>query len=172
MAQLLSGIPAWVFLVFFGLMYRGYLQTKTRTVSRTGIIVIPLIMLSLSLHGVMQTSNSLLFAMIAWLVGLGLAFSINAQFQHGSGVVLHEDRQHYIVPGSWVPMMLFMSIFFAKFCFGFLVGGHFVNPDDISFIVISTCISGLISGTFAARALQIFQAGASNLAFPPSLKDA
>jgi hypothetical protein len=53
-----------------------------------------------------------------------------------------------------------MTVFLAKFAIGYLVGSHTVDPNDSGFIMISSCVSGLISGTFLVRAVQIFIAGA------------
>jgi len=161
MSELLTGIPIWVLFLFFGLLYLGYSQTKTREVSRGRITLIPLVMLSLSLYGVLRAPHSIVLAVLAWVIGLRFAFSINTKIQHGAGVIFHENSGRFVVPGSWIPMMLLMMVFFAKFFLGFLTGSHFVNPDSFRFILISSCISGLISGTFANRALQIFQAGAN-----------
>jgi hypothetical protein len=162
MTNLLNNIPAWLYILFFGLIYYGYTQSKTRKVSRIRITVLPVILLSLSLYGVLHVANSMIFAILTWLAGIALAFLINSKIRHGQGVILHQDNQHYVVPGSWIPLVLLMSAFIAKFSLGYLSGSHMVDPANSGFILISSGISGLISGTFGARAMQIFKAGATN----------
>ena len=46
MTQILTHTPLWVFGLFFGLVYLGYLQSRTRQVSRGRLIVLPLAMLA------------------------------------------------------------------------------------------------------------------------------
>jgi len=162
MTHVLNNLPAWIYILFFGLIYYGYTQSKTRNVSRVRITVVPVILLSLSLYGVLHVANSTTFALMTWLAGIALAFLINSKIRHGHGVILHPDNRHYVVPGSWIPLVLLMSVFIAKFSLGYITGSHMVDPANSSFILISSGISGLISGTFGARAVQIFKAGATN----------
>jgi hypothetical protein len=117
-------------------------------------------MLSLSLYGILHAPHSVGIALIAWGMGLGIAAIVNSALPHAVGVVAHEESGYYTVPGSWVPLMLMMTVFIAKFSLGYLVGSHTVDANDTGFIVLSSGVSGLISGTFLVRAVQIFMAGA------------
>ncbi|MET3108625.1 hypothetical protein AAKU67_003660 [Oxalobacteraceae bacterium GrIS 2.11] len=169
MTHTFGGIPTWIVGLFFGLLYYGYAQTKTRTVSRTRLTVFPVILVGLSLYGVLHVANSTVPALLAWAAGLRLAFYLNSHIPHGQGVVAQPDRQHFVLPGSWIPMLLIMTVFSAKFVLGYLVGSHMVDSESFNFIVLSSAISGLISGTFLARAVQIFKAGtftATDLSLP------
>jgi hypothetical protein len=166
-----SSLPTWIFFLFIGLLYLGYTQTKTRTVSRLRIAVIPVIMLGLSLNGILNVPNSTGYAVVAWLSGIGLALLLNSAVPHGAGVSAHANRKQFVVPGSLIPLILLMTVFFVKFAIGFLIGSQRVDPGTIGFIIGSSCISGLISGTFLARAVQIFRAG-STTSFMLTAKEA
>ena len=157
-----NGFPTWVLFLFFGVVYLGYLQSKTRKVSRTRIVVLPAIMVSLALYGVLTVPAHGVIAFVAWAIGAAAAVAMNSKVPHGNGVTLHEGQQHFVVPGSWIPLILMMSIFVVKSIIGYLIGSHSVNPEDVYFIAVSNWISGLISGTFLARALFIFKAGSAH----------
>jgi hypothetical protein len=166
MTHLFSSLPIWIYILFFSLIYVGYKQTRARKVSRFRITVLPAVMMSLSFYGVLHVAHSTGLAMAVWLLGIGAAFAINSTIGHGRGVVLHPDRSHYVVPGSLIPMMLIMSVFAAKFTLGYLSGSHMVSAGGTGFIVSSSAIAGLISGTFAARAVLIFRSGNASLNTP------
>ena len=159
MTHLLSSLPTWVYLLFFALLHLGYKQTQTRTVSKTRLTVLPSVWIAFSLYNVLTVPNSTLLALLAWVLGLGFAFFINIHFLHRQPVQITQVGQDYVVPGSWIPMILMMTIFFFKMIQGYLVGNHLVTPHTTNYIIISSCISGLISGSFLARALSIFDMG-------------
>ena len=148
MTNATNGFPTWVLFLFFGLVYLGYLQSKTRKVSRTRIVVLPAIMVSLALYGVLTVPAHGVIAFVAWAIGAAAAVAMNSKVPHGNGVTLHEGQQHFVVPGSWI--------------IGYLIGSNSVNPEDVYFIAVSNWISGLISGTFLARALFIFKDGSAH----------
>lgn len=159
MSQLIHNLPSWVIALFFTLLWLGYTQTKTRHISRFRITLLPLIFLGLSIYGVLNVPHALPLAVIAWGLGIRGAFRFNSQFDYGRGVVMDQDREHFVVPGSWIPLALMLSVFAIRFVQGYLTGAHVVDPNSISYIVISALVSGLISGTFLARAVAIFRSG-------------
>ena len=166
MTQLLSNLPAWVYAILITLLWLGYSQTRTRHISRLRITVMPILFLGLSLYSVLHVPHALIAALVAWGLGIRLAFRLNDTVDYGKGVTMDADREHYVVPGSWLPLMLMMSVFAVRFIQGYLVGSHAIDPDSFYTITISALVSGAISGTFLARAVQIFKAGKASLTTP------
>ncbi len=67
------------------------------------------------------------------------------------------------VPGSWLPMVLFISIFLIKFAVGAALSLRSELAQQLSFALSVSALYGLLSGIFAARAmhaLRISRAGA------------
>ena len=64
--QILSHTPLWVFGLFFGLVYLGYVQSRTRQVSRSRLTMLPIAMLAWSLYSVWSTFDAHLTALAAW----------------------------------------------------------------------------------------------------------
>jgi hypothetical protein len=159
MSHLISNLPTWVIAVFFVLLWLGFRQTKTTQISKPRITLIPLVFLGLSLYGVLQVPHALPLALVAWGLGIRCAIVLGRSMDYGRGVVRHAENDSYVVPGSWVPLILMMNVFVIKFIQGYLIGTHTVDPNSIGFIAISSLVSGLISGTFLARTLQIFKTG-------------
>lgn len=163
MPHLFSSLPVWIYVLFFGLIYLGYAQTRTRKVSRFRITVLPAIMVSLSFYTVVHAPNATGLALAAWITGIGVAFWLNSVIAHGKGAVLHPDSSHYVVPGSWITLFLMMSVFVTKCTLGYLSGSHAVNAEGIGFILASSAVAGLIGGAFVACAVQIFNTGNASL---------
>ncbi len=166
MTSFFSNLPTWIYVLLATLLWLGYTQTKTRHISRLRITVLPIIFLGLSLYSVMHVPHALVAALVAWGIGIRLAFRLNDRINYGKGVSMDADREHYVVPGSWLPLMLMMSVFVVRFIQGYLVGSHTIDPDSFYTITVSALVSGTISGTFLARAVQIFKAVKASLTTP------
>ena len=50
--EILQRTPPWVFVLFFALLALGYFQSRSRTVSRRRVSILPVAMIVLSLYGV------------------------------------------------------------------------------------------------------------------------
>ncbi|PRC92548.1 DUF6622 family protein [Solimicrobium silvestre] len=160
MSQLLQMIPTWVFFLFFTLLYLGYAQSKTREVSMARLTILPFAMVILSLYSVWTAFGSSL-AFGAWIIGAGAALAVNSKLQHGRGVTRHTISGHVVVPGSWLPLGLMMSIFVTKFIVAFMIASHAMLANTPAFPVIASFCFGVFSGTFFARSLYIGHAARS-----------
>jgi hypothetical protein len=153
--QILSHTPLWVFGLFFGLVYLGYLQSRTRRVSRQRLIVLPLIMLGWSLYSVWSTFDTHLTALAAWACVWSVAVAAGLARAPLQGASYDPDAKQFTVPGSWVPLALMMGIFFFKYAVAVV---HAVRPEVLettAMMAVVAGIYGLFSGLFMARALRV-----------------
>jgi hypothetical protein len=153
--EILSHTPRWVFALFFGLIYLGYLQTKTRDVSAKRLVILPIAMLGLSLSGVNTTFGSGTFALAFWLgaVAVGVAFALCLGIAKNVGY--SAESHTFSVPGSWLPLSLMMAIFFTKYAVGASVA---FNPHLLAlpgFIGAACAAYGFWSGLFFGRLVNI-----------------
>jgi len=145
----------WVFGLFFGLIYIGYLQSKTRLVSRHRLAVLPIAMLCLSFLGVWSSFGPKLTAFAPWACALLGVVAFSLMSGPSRSAVYSRESGLFTVPGSWIPLALMMCIFFTKYM---VAVARALNPgtsNSIALIAVACTICGLCSGIFFARALRV-----------------
>jgi len=153
--EILSHIPRWVFALFFGLLYLGYTQTKTRAVSVTRLVIIPLAMLGLSFSGVWNTFGSSILALGCWFGAYALGTATAISWVSVKEVEYSTETRQFTLPGSWLPASLMMAIFFTKFIVGMNLVQHPELLEQTRFIAIAGMAYGVFSGIFLGRMLKI-----------------
>jgi hypothetical protein len=155
MTQILTHTPLWVFGLFFGLVYLGYLQSRTRQVSRGRLIVLPIAMLVWSLYSVWSTFDAHLTALAAWACAWVAVVAIALVRVPSRRASYDAATRQFTVAGSWVPLALMMGIFFFKYAVAVV---HATNPGVLgttTAVVVVAGSYGFFSGMFAARALRV-----------------
>lgn len=156
LTQILRGTPGWVFLLFVVLVVLGYLQSKPREIAPLMVGVLPLALGAFSLARVLGTFGAELPALGAWAVGTAAALLANRAWKQPAGARWSAANDRFHVPGSWVPMMLIMAMFFARYA---LAVSQAMQPALFASAGFATAVSfglGLLSGTFLARALWVW----------------
>ncbi|MFT3957102.1 MAG: hypothetical protein QM722_22805 [Piscinibacter sp.] len=148
-----SFIPPWVPVLFLVLVFLGYRQSLPRTVKPGTLVALALAMFGLSLYGVIGSFGAEPLALLLWATGYALAVAAGARYFAARGMTLVGSAVH--VPGSWVPLLLFLAIFAAKFVLGFLTGVHSPLLHSIGFIAAMSIVLGALSGGFGARAVAV-----------------
>ena len=157
MTQILTHTPLWVFGLFFGLVYLGYLQSRTRQVSRGRLIVLPLAMLAWSLYSVWSTFDAHLTALAAWACAWVAVVVIGLAWVPSRRVAYDGSTAQFTVPGSWMPLALMMGIFFTKYAMGVALVMHPGLAQDAAVALPVSALYGAFSGGFAARALRLWR---------------
>jgi len=157
MTQILTHTPLWVFGLFFGLVYLGYLQSRTRQVSRGRLILLPIVMLAWSLYSVWSTFDAHLtaLALAAWACAWVAVVAIAMLRAPSRRAAYDASTKQFTVPGSWVPLALMMGIFFFKYAVAVV---QVVKPGVLEStvgVVVVAGVYGLFSGMFMARALRV-----------------
>lgn len=156
---ILQNTPYWVWGIFVLLLVLGLSQTRARMVSRVLVFVLPAIMIPLSLSAILGMFGATLLPLAAWALGIVAAFALNQFVFHAPSAVRYDRaQQKFEVGGSFVPLVLMMTIFLARFVVGVT---RAVNPSltaSPAFIGIVSAVLGLCSGLFAARAIKTLSA--------------
>lgn len=154
---ILQNTPFWVWGIFVLLLVLGLLQTRRRSVSRILVFVLPLVMIPLSFSTIAMTFGVKPLPVIAWAAGIAASLVLNSfVFRAPAGVRF--QRGKFEIPGSWIPLVLMMTIFLARFVIGVT---RAVNPALVgtdAFTAIVSAILGFCSGLFAARAIKTISA--------------
>jgi hypothetical protein len=157
MIQILTHTPPWVFGLFIGLIFLGYTQTKTRQLSVKRLTILPLVMLALSVMGIASSFGVHLLSTTMWVGGIALAFVANHWITAPKGARYSKEERLFYIPGSWLPMVLIMMIFFTKYTVGVLLALHPEQVHSQQFVVSACLLFGLGSGLFFARAIYIYK---------------
>lgn len=160
--ETLKRTPSWVFVLFFALVALGYFQSRDRTISRGRVAIFPLAMIALSFYGVLSAFGNVPASLALWGLGVSLAAGLGVRLGAPQGVIFHAQSRSFFVPGSWLPMVLMMAIFFTKYAVAVILARHLPLADEGAFVVSVSLCYGLFSGVFLARAMVIWQAAKSH----------
>lgn len=153
--QILTHTPLWVFGLFFGLVYLGYVQSRTRQVSRSRLIVLPIAMLAWSLYSVWSTFGAHVAALAAWACAWAAVVAVGLARGPSRSASYDAATTQFTVAGSWLPLALMMGIFFFKYA---VAVAHAVKPgglDTTMAVAVVSATYGLFSGLFMARAVRV-----------------
>ena len=153
---ILSRTPLWVFVLFFVLLVYGYSQSKTRTVSRSRIAILPAAMVVLSFSGVLSAFGIAPVALASWGIGVGITVWLGSLRAVPDGVSFSFETQLFRVPGSWIPLLLMMALFFTKYAVGVIVARQLPVANTLMFCGTVSLAYGALCGVFVSRALTVW----------------
>ena len=158
--QTLQHIPAWVFILLIGLIALGWMQTRTRQVRIQRLLGINIALTLFTLVGVVQQwrlTPWLILSLLSWgAMGLLVTWTLG-QGVTPAGASYDQETRRFTVPGSWLPLVLFMAIFACKFAVGMVTA---LSPDTLHSLTAAIGISalyGLFSGVLNARAWRLLK---------------
>jgi len=151
LTEIISHTPTWVFILFFTLIFLGYRQSKTRTVNLRALLILPIAMTIFSIIGVKSAFDLHMLSIVAWLVGITLSFLVSIKIPLAKAKFLSEDNS-FQIPGSWLPLILMMAIFWVKYIVAVLLAKELAVTETVSFVISVSFLYGSFSGIFAARA--------------------
>ena len=128
-----------------------------RRVGLTPIATMPLAMTALSLFGVTSAFGDSPQAMLTWVAGAAIAFALNFQIPSSAQVQYDATNRRFQLPGSVVPLALFMGIFFTKYAVGISVGMQPALAHNASFALVVGGLYGVFSGIFLSRAAKLWR---------------
>lgn len=158
--QILQHIPVWVFALLIGLIALGWVQTRTRQLPKQRLLGINIALTVFTLVGVVQQwrltpwlalsllSWAAMGALVTWALGQGAA---------PAGATYEPETRRFTVPGSWLPLALFMTIFACKFAAGMTTA---MAPELLNSLTAAIGVSalyGLLSGILNARAWRLLK---------------
>ncbi|MBB3194077.1 DUF6622 family protein [Roseateles terrae] len=178
LTQIATHVPVWVWILLVALIALGLKQRQTQFVSRKRLLVLPAVWLVFGAWGVQKgfgQAGTAGVAMVAWAAGLltstgalvasGWPASTDSRTgqPQAPGAIDATGAQRasglYRVPGSWLPMVVMLAIFCARFAVGMALGVRPSLAQDATFAGIASLSFGLLSGFFVGRSLNILRRG-------------
>ena len=155
--QILANTPRWVWFLLIALVWLGFTQAATRTASLRRITLMPVVMTGLSLLGTMSAFGAAPWALMAWLGAAGVAGTLALLRPLPVGTVYNPLARCFMIPGSWVPLMLIMGIFLTKYGVGVATSLSPALDRNVNFGVCLGAVYGTFSGIFLARAARLWR---------------
>ena len=124
MLQIIAKIPLFVWPLFILLLWAGLRARKSNPVPLIVLIAMPTFFFTWSLFSFLGNYGHDLTAILLWILCLGIGFAVG--FAHMQSLELRFDKYKVEMEGSWIPLMLSMSIFTSKFSVGML---RALRPD-------------------------------------------
>ena len=153
-------VPTWVWAILGYIVVMGLKQTKEMQLSKLRLIALPGFWLIFGAWGVIGHYGWVSLPTAVWIGGLalGLTFvlrtvSINARYD--------AETSRYVVPGSWLPLALMLSIFCAKFAQGVTLAMHPQWGAMLSVQLATGLLFGTISGCMLGRSASILRSASA-----------
>jgi hypothetical protein len=156
--EIIKHTPTWVFVLFFVLLALGYFQSKDRVMKRGSVSILPLAMVALSFYGVLSAFGASYIGLVSWAIGSVAAVRVGVKLAVPHGVTYSIETRSFTVPGSWLPLVLMMAIFFIKYAVGVTLARQLLIVGMSGFTGMVGLCYGFLSGLFFARALVIWRA--------------
>lgn len=155
--QIFSNTPKWVFALFVALLWLGLQQMLPRRVGLGRATILPIAMTGLSLYGVTSAFGDSPQALLTWLAGAMLAFTVCLSQLSTANTRYDAERRQFTLPASATPLALFMGIFFTKYAVGVSIGMQPALAHDTSFALTVSALYGAFSGIFMARTAKLLR---------------
>ena len=156
LTRILQGTPIWVYPLFVGLIVLGYLQSKPRDVAPAMLAILPVALGVFSISRVLGTFGLDPLALAAWAAGTAAALLLNSALKQPAGARWSAATSSFHVPGSWVPLVLMMAVFFARYAVAVSLAMAPGLAHSAGFAAAASFGFGLLSGLFLARALRVW----------------
>lgn len=163
---ILQHIPIWAFLILAGLLWLGLSARKDRMIRWRIPIIVPValtIMAITSLLAQYGTTDLLLPALVSWGGVCALLAWLFAKRPLAETVQYDLETAKFHLPGSYVPLAMYMGIFAFKFMVGFMSGMRMPIVNELRFVLSISAVYGLFSGLFLSNAWRLFKLRSNTL---------
>ena len=157
---IVANTPVWVWGLLAGLVALGLSQWRGRRASLTRVTVMPVMMTAFSVYGVVSAfgaAGQLPVVVGLWAVGAALTLALAGRLPAAAGSRYDAATRQFELPGSAVPLMLILGIFFTKYLVGVELSLQASQAQTLSFAAPISLLYGVFSGVFAARTLALLR---------------
>ena len=151
-------VPVWVFFILAALLWLGLSARKNRWVRWRVPIIVPIAMTFMAVSSLVTqylATDALMPAVLAWLGVCGLTAWQLSRRPLPEAVLYIAESGKFHLPGSYVPLAMYLGIFAFKFMVGFMTGMHMPIVNDLLFVLGISAIYGLFSGVFLSSAWRL-----------------
>jgi len=154
MYMIITHTPLFVWALLAFILWAGWSQSRTRLVHPLQIIAPAFAMSLYGFYGTGQTFGWNLAALAVWALGALTAFSLFAFAGASTQSSIRDGESgRYRVPGSFLPLFIFLAIFLTKYAMGIMKA---TAPELMTRLEVMLAISALLgacAGTMFRRFL-------------------
>jgi hypothetical protein len=155
--SLLQHTPYWVWGALAALTLAGIRQSVPRRRSIRSATSLPLVMTAFSFYGVASDFAHQPLALAGWALGAAVTFAVSIARSAWQGVRWSAADGNLVVPGSWLPLALYLGLFCVKFAVGFTLAANPARVDEAGFACMTGLAFGTFSGIFLARGFAMWR---------------
>jgi uncharacterized membrane protein len=155
--QILTHTPVWVWGLLAALLALGFSQTRQRTVGVMRTAWVPIGLGGFSLYSTACALGSSAGILGIWWVACALTAALVLRSSTPPGTHYDPRRRQFVLPGSWVPMVLIVGIFLTKYAVGASLSLAPTLKNELGFCLAVAALSGVFSGIFAGRTLRLLR---------------
>ena len=160
LVQVFAHTPPWLYILFLALVAIGVFQIAARRVGFKRALLVPLAMVGLSISGVASGFFALPVALLAWGLAAAAAAVLLLAKAPPVGTEYEAATGRFAIPGSTLPLVLIMGIFFTKYTVGVTLLHAPQLAHQMSFALPVSALYGIFSGVFAGRATSLWRLAA------------
>jgi hypothetical protein len=150
----LIGAPWWAYILLIYLLWIGFQATKPRAIWLPKLFIGPVIFIGLFLVNIFRTYGADPTALGLYLVAILVGITIGWLLVRHTIVVADKAKNSINLPGSYVPLMLFLAIFVFKYCEGYISAVHpELSQTPVNWLVFKVIAPGIIAGLMLGRNL-------------------
>lgn len=152
--------PTWVWGLLAALLALGLSQVREREATLARVVLMPLGMATFSVVGLASAVGANPAGTLgAWLLAalLVAGASLCWRLQAPAGVRYCVGKARFHLPGSGVPLLLILGIFFTKYIVGVELALQPALVRDTAFTLQVAALYGLFNGLFLARAARLWR---------------
>jgi hypothetical protein len=156
--QIIIHTPLWVWALLAFLVYRGWSASADRETPLFKVALVPLLLLALSLHGLYAQSHADGLALTAAALAALAALSsgvLSWTAAGRAGIAPHPARGTVWLRGSWLPLLMMVSVFAVKYSVAVLKAMHSGYVRGALFTLAVSLLYGLFMGVPMGRLLRI-----------------
>ena len=155
--QILLHTPLWVWALLAALLALGLSQRRDRRVRRVQLLALPLSLLALGLWSMAPGFVAQPVAAVLWLSAIAAATLLGLRLPRPAAARWLADEARLFLPGSWLPLVLIVTIFSLRYAAGV---GQGLHPEWRAMASVQwplALVFGALSGIFLGRALGLLQ---------------
>lgn len=157
---ILTHTPTWVFGLFAALVALGVSQCVKRQATLYRVALMPLTMTALSAAGLISVFGAQAQPLLLWAVAAAASGIVIFNRPAPAGTLYDATKRQFTLPGSFVPLLLIMSIFCTKYGVNASLAMRPELAHQFQFAAVVSAIYGGFSGIFVARAARLWKLAA------------
>jgi hypothetical protein len=149
--QIVTHTPLYVWAILAFLAVRGLAASTDSETTLGRLFIIPAVMLALSMHGTIVTLGASGAVMGMWFAGAALGTMASWKLAGRGGITAHPERGTVALRGSWLPLMMMLSIFCTKYAVAVALAISPALGQQLIFIATVCALYGVFNGIFFGR---------------------